>query len=141
MLALPAAIVVGFGFAGMGIGASTFLRSWQDFDSVQLVQLPMFLFSATFYPLSVYPVAIQWFVRFSPLYHAITLDPRRSRSARRPGSNLARRGATSSRSALSGSGSPARPHGRAAADVEEQEWAIVDSNHGPPPYQSGALTN
>ena len=21
------------------------------------------------------------------------------------------------------------------------QWAIVDSNHGPPPYQSGALTN
>ena len=71
--ALPAALVVGFGFAGIGIGASTFLRSWQDFDLVQIVQLPMFLFSATFYPLSVYPVAIQWVVRFSPLYHAITL--------------------------------------------------------------------
>ena len=37
-------------FAGMAIGTSTFLRSWQDFDTVQLVQLPMFLFSATFYP-------------------------------------------------------------------------------------------
>ncbi len=73
LLALPAAVVVGFGFAGMGIGASTFIRSWQDFDIVQLVQLPMFLFSATFYPLSVYPVAIQWIVRFSPLYHAIVL--------------------------------------------------------------------
>jgi lipooligosaccharide transport system permease protein len=73
LLALPAAMVVGFGFAGMAIGASTFLRSWQDFDTVQLVQLPMFLFSATFYPLSVYPVAIQWIVRFSPLYHAIVL--------------------------------------------------------------------
>ena len=73
LLALPAAMVVGFGFAGMAIGASTFVRSWQDFDTVQLVQLPMFLFSATFYPLSVYPVAIQWFVRFSPLYHAIVL--------------------------------------------------------------------
>jgi hypothetical protein len=24
---------------------------------------------------------------------------------------------------------------------KEREWAIVDSNHGPPPYQSGALTN
>ena len=72
-LALPAAIVVGFGFAGVAIGASTFVRSWQDFDTVQLVQLPMFLFSATFFPLSVYPVAIQWFVRFSPLYHAIVL--------------------------------------------------------------------
>lgn len=73
LLTLPAAMVVGFGFAGMAIGTSTFIRSWQDFDTVQLVQLPMFLFSATFYPLSVYPVAIQWFVRFSPLYHAITL--------------------------------------------------------------------
>jgi lipooligosaccharide transport system permease protein len=73
VLTLPAALVVGFGFAGVGIGASTFLRSWQDFDLVQIVQLPMFLFSATFYPLSVYPVAIQWVVRFSPLYHAITL--------------------------------------------------------------------
>ena len=73
VLALPAALVVGFGFAGVGIGASTFLRSWQDFDLVQIVQLPMFLFSATFYPLSVYPPAIQWFVRVSPLYHASTL--------------------------------------------------------------------
>jgi lipooligosaccharide transport system permease protein len=73
LLTLPAAMVVGFGFAGMAIGASTFIRSWQDFDTVQLVQLPMFLFSATFYPLSVYPLAIQWFVRISPLYHAITL--------------------------------------------------------------------
>jgi lipooligosaccharide transport system permease protein len=33
----------------------------------------MFLFSGTFYPLSVYPTALQWFVRVSPLYHAITL--------------------------------------------------------------------
>jgi lipooligosaccharide transport system permease protein len=73
VLALPAAMVVGFGFAGIGIAASTFLRSWQDFELVQIVLLPMFLFSATFFPLSIYPVAIQWFVRFSPLYHAITL--------------------------------------------------------------------
>jgi lipooligosaccharide transport system permease protein len=73
LLALPGSVVVGFCFAGIGIGASTFIRSWQDFDLVNLVQLPMFLFSATFYPLSVYPVAIQWVVRFSPLYHAIVL--------------------------------------------------------------------
>jgi lipooligosaccharide transport system permease protein len=73
IFALPAAMVVGFSFAGLGIGASTFLRTWQDLDFAQLVQLPMFLFSATFYPLSVYPEAIQWVVRFSPLYHAITL--------------------------------------------------------------------
>jgi lipooligosaccharide transport system permease protein len=33
----------------------------------------MFLFSATFFPISTYPDAIQWIVRFSPLYHAIEL--------------------------------------------------------------------
>jgi lipooligosaccharide transport system permease protein len=73
VLALPAAIVVGFSFSGLGIGAATFIRTWQDLEMAQVVQLPMFLFSATFYPLSVYPEAIQWFVRFSPLYHAIVL--------------------------------------------------------------------
>jgi lipooligosaccharide transport system permease protein len=73
LLALPSTIVIGFGFAGIGMAAATFMRSWQDFDLVQLVQLPMFLFSTTFYPLSVYPAAVQWIVRFSPLYHAIEL--------------------------------------------------------------------
>src|SRR6266511_4990579 len=32
-------------------------------------------------------------------------------------------------------------HGREAAGLFAAVWAIVDSNHGPPPYQSGALTN
>jgi lipooligosaccharide transport system permease protein len=73
LLALPAAMVIGFSFAGVGIGASTFVRTWQDLELVQIVQLPMFLFSGTFYPLSVYPVVLQWFVRVSPLYHAIGL--------------------------------------------------------------------
>jgi lipooligosaccharide transport system permease protein len=72
-LALPATIVIGFSFAGIGMAAATFMRSWQDFDLIQLVQLPMFLFSTTFYPLSVYPSAVEWVVRFSPLYHAIEL--------------------------------------------------------------------
>jgi lipooligosaccharide transport system permease protein len=73
LLALPATIVIGFAFAGIGMAAATFMRSWQDFDMIQLVQLPMFLFSTTFYPLSVYPEAVQWIVRLSPLYHAIEL--------------------------------------------------------------------
>jgi len=37
------------------------------------LQLPLFLFSATFYPISVYPESLQWVVRCSPLYHAATL--------------------------------------------------------------------
>jgi lipooligosaccharide transport system permease protein len=40
---------------------------------VQLAILPMFLFSTTFYPLSVYPGLLQAFVRLTPLYHGIEL--------------------------------------------------------------------
>src|SRR5207244_12536079 len=73
LLALPGAVVIGFAFAGVGVAATTFMRTWQDFELVGLVQLPMFLFSATFFPITTYPDAIQWVVRFSPLYHAISL--------------------------------------------------------------------
>jgi len=73
LLALPAAVVIGFAFAGAGVAATTFMRTWQDFELIGLVQLPMFLFSATFFPITTYPEAIQWVVRFSPLYHAIEL--------------------------------------------------------------------
>jgi lipooligosaccharide transport system permease protein len=40
---------------------------------VQLALLPMFLFSTTFYPLSVYPRALQIVVECTPLYHGIEL--------------------------------------------------------------------
>jgi lipooligosaccharide transport system permease protein len=73
ILALPGALLIGFAFAGLGVAAITFFRTWQDFELLGLVQLPMFLFSATFFPISTYPAAIQWVVRFSPLYHAIEL--------------------------------------------------------------------
>ena len=73
LLALPAVVLIGFAFAAVGTAATTYMKSWQDFEYVTLVSLPMFLFSATFYPLSVYPEALQWVVRCSPLYHAATL--------------------------------------------------------------------
>jgi lipooligosaccharide transport system permease protein len=73
VLALPACFVIGFGFAGAGIAAVTWMRNWQDFDLVQLVMLPMFLFSATFFPITVYPQAIEWVVRCLPLYQGIEL--------------------------------------------------------------------
>jgi len=73
ILALPSALLVGFAFAGMGMAGATYMRSWQDFEFVALIQLPMFLFSATFYPLSVYPGWLQVVVRCTPLYNAISL--------------------------------------------------------------------
>jgi lipooligosaccharide transport system permease protein len=73
LLALPACFVIGFGFAGAGIAAVTWMRNWKDFDIIQLVMLPMFMFSATFYPISVYPEVLEWAVRVFPLYHGIEL--------------------------------------------------------------------
>jgi len=73
VLALPATLFVGFAFAGAGIAAVTFMRSWQDFDVLNLAMLPMFLFSATFFPLAVYPEWLQWVVQATPLYHAVSL--------------------------------------------------------------------
>ncbi len=73
VLALPAAILTGFAFAAAGMAASTFMRSWQDFEYVTLVSLPMFLFSTTFYPLSVYPRGLQVVIECTPLYQAVTL--------------------------------------------------------------------
>ncbi len=73
LLALPACFVIGFGFAGAGIAAVTWMRTWKDFDLIQLIMLPMFMFSATFYPISVYPQALEVVVRCLPLYHGIEL--------------------------------------------------------------------
>lgn len=73
LLALPAALLIAFGFAAVGMATTTFMRSWQDFEFVQLAILPMFLFTTTFYPLSVYPGGVQWLVRCLPLYHGVEL--------------------------------------------------------------------
>ncbi len=73
VLALPAALLIGFGFTGAGLAVTTFLRSWQDFDTVQLAILPMFLFSGTFSPVEAYPAALRWVVQATPLYHGVEL--------------------------------------------------------------------
>jgi lipooligosaccharide transport system permease protein len=73
LLALPATVFVGFAFAGAGIAAVTYMRSWQDFDVINLAILPMFLFSATFFPLSTYPDWLEWAIQLTPLYHGVEL--------------------------------------------------------------------
>ena len=73
LLALPAAVLIGFAFAAVGLAATTYLRGWQDFEFVQLALLPLFLFSTTFYPLSTYPGPLQVVVQCTPLYHGIEL--------------------------------------------------------------------
>lgn len=73
LLSIPAASLIGFAFAAVGMACTTYMRSWQDFDYVQLAILPMFLFSTTFFPLSTFPAGLQWVVQATPLFHGVQL--------------------------------------------------------------------
>jgi lipooligosaccharide transport system permease protein len=73
VLALPTAVMIGYAFAGAGMALTTWMRSWQDFEYLQLTIVPMFLFSATFFPLSTYPGVIEVVVRWTPLYQGVLL--------------------------------------------------------------------
>jgi lipooligosaccharide transport system permease protein len=73
VLALPAAILIGFAFSGTGMALTTFMRSWQDFEYIQLAIMPLFLFSATFFPISTYDGWVRWLVEATPLYRGVVL--------------------------------------------------------------------
>jgi lipooligosaccharide transport system permease protein len=73
LLALPASMLIGFATAAAGLTAVTFMRSWQDIDLLFVVVLPLFLFSATFFPISAYPEPLQWIVEITPLYRGVHL--------------------------------------------------------------------
>jgi lipooligosaccharide transport system permease protein len=73
VLAFPAALLVGFAFGAVGMAATSFMKTWQDFDLIQLVVLPLFLFSATFYPIETYPEPIRVIVQLTPLYQGVDL--------------------------------------------------------------------
>lgn len=73
LLLVPACILIAFAFASVGMGITTYMKSWQDLDLVNLAIMPMFLFSGTFFSLDVYPEAIQWIVKSLPLHHGVEL--------------------------------------------------------------------
>jgi lipooligosaccharide transport system permease protein len=73
IMAIPSALLIGFAFAAVGMAATTYMKSWQHFDLVNLVSLPLFRFSATVYPLDIYPPLLQKLTQLSPLYHGVEL--------------------------------------------------------------------
>ena len=73
VFAVPAATLLAFAFAAVGMAATTFMRSWQDFDLINLVVLPLFLFSGTFYPLTAYPEPLRILVQLTPLWQGVDM--------------------------------------------------------------------
>jgi lipooligosaccharide transport system permease protein len=49
------------------------MRSWQDFEYIQLAIMPMFLFSATFFPVTAFDGVLRWVIEATPLYRGVVL--------------------------------------------------------------------
>jgi lipooligosaccharide transport system permease protein len=73
ILALPATMLITAAFSAIGMAATTFMRSWQDFDFVTLVVMPMMLFSGTFFPVTALPGPVRWFIEATPLHRGVVL--------------------------------------------------------------------
>jgi lipooligosaccharide transport system permease protein len=74
ILAIPGAVLVAFGFASIGMGITSYLKNFQQMNWVNFFMLPMFLFSGTFYPLSIYPDWLRMIIEALPLWQAIQLE-------------------------------------------------------------------
>jgi lipooligosaccharide transport system permease protein len=73
VLALPAVLLIAFGFAAVGMAVTSYMKVFQQMDLINFFLLPMFLFSSTFYPISVYPEWVQGIVMALPLWHGVEL--------------------------------------------------------------------
>jgi lipooligosaccharide transport system permease protein len=74
LLAIPGAVLIAFGFASFGMAITSYLKTFHQMNWINFFMLPMFLFSGTFYPLSIYPQWIQTIIQAMPLWHAIQLE-------------------------------------------------------------------
>jgi lipooligosaccharide transport system permease protein len=73
ILCLPICLLLSCAFAAVGVAATSFMRTWQDFDIVALITVPMFLFSGVFFPISSYPTWLRDVVALTPLYQGVAL--------------------------------------------------------------------
>lgn len=73
ILAIPAAIIVAFGFASFGMAITSYMKSHHEMNFFYIFMLPMFLFSGAFYPLTVFPGWGQAIIKALPLRQGIEL--------------------------------------------------------------------
>lgn len=73
VLAIPAATLIAFGFASLGMAITSYMKNFQQMNWVNFFLLPMFLFSGTFFPVSVYPEWVQAIVKALPLWQGVEL--------------------------------------------------------------------
>ena len=73
ILAVPAAVIIAFGFASFGMAITSYFKTYQQMGLINIALLPMFLFSGSLYPISVYPQWLEHIIRVLPTWHGIEL--------------------------------------------------------------------
>lgn len=73
LLMIPAAVLIAFGFAAVFMAITTWFTRFQHLDWLNMIVQPLTLFSATFFPLDVYPQAVQAVIASLPLWHGVDL--------------------------------------------------------------------
>lgn len=73
ILAIPAAVLIAFGIASVGMAITSYFSSYQQMNLIQIAMMPMFLFSGSFFPISVFSPWIQKIIEAFPLWQAIQL--------------------------------------------------------------------
>jgi lipooligosaccharide transport system permease protein len=70
---IPGAVLIAFAFSALFMAIITFVRRFQQLDWINMISMPMFLFSATFFPLSAYPEGVRLVIEILPLWHGVDL--------------------------------------------------------------------
>lgn len=73
LLMIPAAVLVAFAFAAVGMSLTSYMTSFQQLNWLYFWLLPLFLFSGTFYPITNYPEWLQTVIQALPLWQAIAM--------------------------------------------------------------------
>jgi len=73
LLMIPAAVLIAFAFASIGMTITSYMRSFHQLNWLNFFLLPLFLFSGTFFPITLYPEWLQSIIMVTPLWQAIAM--------------------------------------------------------------------
>ena len=73
IMAIPAAALIAFAFASIGMALTSYFKSYQQLGLIEVFLLPIFLFSGSLFPTEILPSWANALVKISPLWHAIEL--------------------------------------------------------------------
>ena len=73
LLTIPAGVIIGFGFASLGMAATSYIKGFQQLNLINIVLMPLTLFSGSFFPLSVLPDWLALIIRWTPLSQGIEM--------------------------------------------------------------------